>query len=545
MPEQFTAEERKVLSQFVTSLDSDVFALRNLPEVVMGALFSRYSRSPKSLRRTLLDEFIKNKDSGFEEIVGARREGTENQMVATQKAEEFYDRVLVGYGDDSVAELGGAHLAVENVSNIATKFIEDARLGISPLEKSTRYIYFNEKQDGKYRYLREKTLVESRHAQPYEETCDLLFDTYAGLMLPMSEWLEKKFPRDEKTTSERAYASTIRAKTCDVLRGLLPASTLTNVGLFGNGRSFEYLLLKMYASELAEVRSAAAAMHAELRKVIPSFVKRADDEFGRPHQEHIKRTRASLKEYSKALQGKDAQAGQENDEVTLTDYDNDAEQKIVSALLYSNSQLPLAQIKAKVRQMPQEQRRGIIESCWKSRGNRRHKLPRGFENAQYTFDVCANFGCYRDLHRHRILTQERQLLSTRHGYDLPPELKTAGLHVKFEEAMKAASEAYEKIAAEFPNEAQYVVPLAYRLRWYITLNAREAAHLIELRSMPQGHEDYRRVVLKMHAEIRRVHPWMADAMKFVKTEGIALERLEAEKFQDKMAAGVERKWGRK
>jgi thymidylate synthase ThyX len=172
-------------------------------------------------------------------------------------------------------------------------------------------------------------------------------------------------------------------------------------------------------------------------------------------------------------------------------------------------------------------------------------LPRAFENASYTFDVCTNFGCYRDLHRHRVLTQERQLLSTRHGYDLPPELKQAGLEKKFEAAMKAAADAYEEIAADMPNEAQYAVPLAYRLRWYITLNAREAAHLIELRSMPQGHEDYRRVVLKMHAEIKRVHPWMAEAMKFVKAEGAPLERLEAEKFQDKQIAEVEKKWGRK
>ncbi|MFH1106568.1 MAG: FAD-dependent thymidylate synthase [Candidatus Micrarchaeota archaeon] len=538
--EEYTAEDKKVLSQFVTSLDSDVFALRNLPEVVMGALFSRYSRSPRSLRRILLDEFIKDKQSGFTDIVG-RREGTENQMVATRKAEEFYDRVLVGYGDDSVAELGGAHIAVENVSNIATKFIEDARLGISPLEKSTRYIYFNEKEGGKYRYLRERTIMESRHAKIFEQTCDLLFDTYAELMPKVSEWAEKKFPK-ETGVSDRAYSSTIRAKTCDILRGLLPASTLTNVGLFGNGRSFEYLLLKMYASDLAEVRGTAALMHGELRKVIPSFVKRADDEFGLQHQQHIRRTRSALREYARTLGT--AKAGTAN-EVVLVDFDAGAEEKIVSALLYAQTGMPMAEIRGKVKATPAEERRGIIEACWKSRGNRRHKLPRGFENAYYTFDVCANFGCYRDLHRHRVLTQERQLLTTRNGYDMPPELKDAGLEKKFVEAMNSAKEAYEKIAVEMPNEAQYAVPLAYKLRWYITLNAREAAHLIELRSMPQGHEDYRRVVLKMHGEIRRAHPWMADAMKFVKTEGMALGRLEAEKSQDKQIDDVERKWGRK
>src|SRR3989338_2309393 len=251
--QQMTGEEIKILSQFCTNMDKPVFALRNLPEVVKGALFSRYSRAPYSLRMTLLREFIQKPEMGFSEIVNFQIDRGADEIVAIKKAEEFYDRVLVGYGDDSVAELGGAHIACENVSNIASKVLEDSRIGISPLEKSTRYVYFDEKDGGKYRYYIGKDMLGSKHADIYIETCNGLFDSYAKLVEPTKKWLMEKFPRAEE--SERAYNSTIRAKACDILRGFLPASTLTNVGLFGNGRSFEYLITKMSAHELLEVRS--------------------------------------------------------------------------------------------------------------------------------------------------------------------------------------------------------------------------------------------------------------------------------------------------
>ena len=222
-------------------MDSGCFVLINLPEAVKGALFSRYSRSSKSLRRVLLDEFILNPETGFAEIVGQVTNQGESQLVATKKAEDFYDRVLVGYGDDSVAELGGAHLACENISMVLTKIMQDARIGISPLEKSTRYVYFDQKEDGKYRYHREEKIMQSKFANEYLRVCDLLFDTYALLIPQIAKIEQEKFPREE-TVSERAYASTIRAKVCDILRGILPASTLTNAGFFGNGRAFEYLL---------------------------------------------------------------------------------------------------------------------------------------------------------------------------------------------------------------------------------------------------------------------------------------------------------------
>src|SRR6266508_406535 len=252
--DRFTEAERALLAPFVTDLDAPIFGLRNLPEVVKGALFSRYSRTDKSLRRILLDEFIQAPESGFAAIVGAVRDAQRapggEQIVAVRQAEAFYERVLIGYGDDSVAELGGAHVACEGVSNIAAKALEDSRIGISPLEKSTRYVVFNRKVEGRYRYLREPRIMESRHAVRYEAALDSLFDTYSTLLEPTIAAVRARTPRDE-ATSERAYNSATRAKACDLLRGLLPMATLTNVGLFGNGRAFEYLLTKLYAARRA------------------------------------------------------------------------------------------------------------------------------------------------------------------------------------------------------------------------------------------------------------------------------------------------------
>ncbi|MBR9706768.1 thymidylate synthase, partial [Candidatus Pacearchaeota archaeon] len=288
--DELTTEEKEILKPFMTNLDKPIFCLVNLPEVVKGALFARYSRSPNSLRRVLIDEFIKEPETGFGDLVNLDAKDTHNQIVAINKAEKFYERMLIGYGDDSVAELGGAHMAVEQVSQIAAKFIESSRIGISPLEKSTRYVWFDKKIDGKYMYYRPKKLMDSKLADLYVETCNLLFNTYSKLIPKMTVFFKELYPK-EPDISERGYESTIRAKACDVLRVFLPAATITNLGLFGNGRAFEYLLLKMYSSELDEIRDAAACMHEELNKTIPSFVRRSNDEmFGLSHQEFLKET---------------------------------------------------------------------------------------------------------------------------------------------------------------------------------------------------------------------------------------------------------------
>lgn len=536
--EEFSEEEKKMLAPFMTNLDKPIFVLVNLPEVVKGALFSRYSRTSKSLRRVLLDEFILQPETGFNTIVGhAEAKGVE-QTVAIKKAEEFYDRVLVGYGDDSVAELASCHIAIENLSIVATKFIQDARIGFSPLEKSTRYVYFDQQLDGKWLYYREPVIMQSKHANAYTATCDKLFEMYAKLIPKISGWVMERNPQGD--ASERAYKAATRAKTCDILRGLLPASTLTNMGAMGNGRAFEYLITKMYASDLAEMNEIASAMHGELEKVIPSFVKRAGEKYGKEMQGYIGANENNMRQLSAQYESKPT-----NDAtLTLVEYDADAQNKIVAYCLYQYTSLPLAELKRRIANMPQEEKEKILASYVGQRQNRRQKPGRAFENTYYTFDILANFGAYRDLQRHRVITQERQLISCKHGYTMPTEITEAGYENEYRDVMELAKQTYGEINVDMPKQAQYVVPLAYKIRWYFAMNLREAFHLCELRSMQQGHPDYRKIAQGMYSEINRVHPSFGKFMNFIDMKEYGMERLESEKKLDKKLEEMEKKYSK-
>jgi thymidylate synthase ThyX len=542
--DRFGEHERALLAPFVTDLDAPIFGLRNLPEVVKGALLSRYSRTDKSLRRILLDEFIQAPESGFAAIVGSHAPGAE-QMVAVRQAEAFYERVLIGYGDDSVAELGGAHVACEGISNIAAKALEDSRLGISPLEKSTRYVVFNRKLDGRYRYAREPQIMASRHAGRYEQALDGLFEAYSALLEPTIAAVRAGTPREEGT-SERAYNSATRAKACDLLRGLLPMATQTNVGLFGNGRAFEYLLTRLYASPLDELSALAADMQRALDALIPSFVKRASTERGRAHQAYLRGMRkrvATLLDERRKTKDENAvfadhssfvlgPSSSVDEGVTLVEYDPDAEAKTVAAILYPHTDLPLAQVRELAGRLNAEERLAVIRAYVGERGSRFHRPGRAFEEPYYSFDILADLGAYRDLQRHRILTQDRQRYTVRHGYVTPPELEDAGLAAGYAGALERAAEAAEAIAADLPEQAQYAVPMAFRIRWRVKLNLRAAYHLAELRSAPQGHPAYRQVAQAIYAQIRAVHPALAEGMRFVDMGDYALERLDAERRLD-------------
>ncbi len=527
--EHFTPEETARLQSFVTNIDRPVFCLRNLPEVVKGALFSRYSRSAKSLRRVLLDEFLNEPESGFAAIVATSAQHATDQLIAVRQAEAFYDRVLIGYGDDSVAELGGAHLACEGVSNIAAKLLEDSRLGLSPLEKSTRYVRFDLPGPDGYAYVREPAIMASPFAARYTATMDHLFATYSALLPQAQAWLHSRLPRDP-AVAPQAHANAIRAKALDILRGLLPLATRTNVGLFGNGRAFEYLLVKLAASPLAEARHLGEAIQAELDQVIPSFVKRAKSERGKAYSSYL----AANRERVAALAAQIDPAGLPRDaseppvEVQLVEFDPQAEQKVVAAMLYPHLDVPLATVRALVDRMPDAERAAIIAAAIGDRASRFHRPGRAFEEAYYTFDMLADIGAYRDLQRHRVLTQERQAFTVDHGFVLPPELEAMGVADQYRAAMEQAAELVVAMRATLPHEAQYAIPFGFRVRWRMTLNLREAYHLIELRSARQGHPAYRRIAQAMFRAIQAVHPTLASGMRFVDHDTYDLERLAAE-----------------
>ena len=554
MNAEFTADEAARLRPFFTNLDRPTFGLK-LPQEVAGALFSRYSRSTKSLRRTFLDEFLGDPELGLKELLGAQSAASDDSA-ALKKARAFYERVLVGYGDDSVAQLGGAHLACENISNVAAKLLEDARIGIAPLEKSTRYVRFDQKDAGRnYLFYREPKIMASRHRETYLETMNLLFDTYSRQMEPMLASIAKALPieqlevRDPTTGkalayaeaknddrlrrwAETAYRATVRAHACDVLRSYLPAATLTNVGMFGVGQAFEYLISKFYSHDLSEIKELGGAMHGELNHLIPSFVKRAQS------NEYIAGTNAAAKALATRYMTMAPSAAGEP--VTLIDYDTAAEEKVIAAILYANARHPLEQLRQIAAAMSADERRRILAEHFAKRRHRRDKLSRAFENVYYTFDILGNLGLYRDLQRHRILTQERQDFTTAHGYDTPPEIEEAGFKNEFDACMKRAADLYDRIDADLPSEAQYVVPFAYKIRWYMKMNLREALHMVELRTMPQGHPDYRFICQEMWRKIQDVHPALAEAGKFIDWQKYRLGRLQSEMRTEFKKSAMER-----
>lgn len=532
-PTEFSDAERAVLAPFVTDLDAPIFGLRNLPEVVKGALFSRYSRSEKSIRRILLDEFINLPESGFAALVANAQSAGMEQLVAVTQAEAFYDRVLVGYGDDSVAELGGAHVACEEISNVAAKFIEDARIGVSPLEKSTRYVNFSQKINGQYRYVREQHIMQSRWAVAYEAAMDGLFDTYVQLLEPTIAWVRARTPRDAQT-SERAYNSATRAKAFDLLRGLLPMATRTNVGVFANGRAFEYLITRLGSYELAEMQQVSTQLQHALDQLIPSFVKRAKTPRGAAMRTYMADIRGTLATSASTIPARPATPA--TPQVTLVAYDDDALVRVASAALYPYTTQSLTDVIAYVAQLPPTAQVAIIDQAAGERSVRFHKPGRAYEEAHYTFDIIADIGAYRDLQRHRILTQTRQAFGVDIGYMVPPELRDAGLAGTYCAAIERASDFVRQSRAELGDASQYAVPMACLMRWRITLNLREAYHLCELRSSPQGHPTYRAVAQQIYRAIQAVHPELVSAMRFVDLNDYELERLDAERKLDKKLA---------
>jgi thymidylate synthase ThyX len=536
--EAFSADERRALDPYFTNLDRPVFALRNLPEVVKAALFARYSRSPKSLRRLFLDEFLTAPDGlGRGPLPGLPETATgEGTGVGIARSEKLFARVLAEYGDDSVAQLGGAHVAVEGASNLLTKVLEWGRL-MAYLEQSTRYIPYTQRDGDRWRYHLPAELADARLRQRVMTVLDGAFATYARWLDPAIAYFKQQLPPADSAGG--AYQATARAQALDALRGLLPAATTSNVGIFGSGQGFEMLLLRMRAHPLAEVRACAEAMRAELDQVIPAFLTRLDrPERGGVWNEYLAATRAASERIAAQLLG--AEVPEARPEVTLTDFDPDGEVKVVAAALYAVSALPDDQLLAKARALSAEQRAAVLRAYVGERQNRRHKPGRAFERTAYRFDVLADYGAFRDLQRHRLLSLEWQRLSPDFGYLTPAAVHALGAAAEWDEAMHAGAELYRAIAdAGWIEVAPYVLPMAYRVRFYMELNAREAMHLIELRSTPQGHPAYRRVAQRMHRLIAEQagHRAIAAAMRFVDHSQAEQGRLAAEQASEQKRQG--------
>ena len=518
--ERFDDDEADVLRRYFTNLDGPVFALVNLPEVVKGALFARYSRSSKSLRRLFLDEFVGDLDTSGDHSVDA--------TMGLRRAEQLYQRVFYEYGDDSVAQLGGVHLACEQASNLLTKVLEWGRL-MAYLEQSTRYVPYDTRLGGRYRYYRDPEVLGSQLGGRYVADLDALFDTYSALVPVMERYYRETIPK-EGSDSDFAYRQAVRAKAFDAVRGLLPAAALSNVGIYGTGQGYEALLLRMRASPLPEARAYAGLMLVELRKVIPSFLTRVDrPERGGEWSAYLEATATATAEVASRLMG-DLRP-EPRPAVTLVDFDPDAEDKLLAAMLYAHVDLPEDQVLARVRALSADDRRSLVRAYVGERRNRRHKPGRALERVGYRFDVLSDYGAFRDLQRHRMLTIQWQPLTPRHGYVLPPDVHDAGHGGDFDDAMARSADLYDALAPGCAVQAPYVVALAYRVRYSIDMSAREALHMLELRTAPAGHPAYRQVCQEMHRLIAEQagHRVVADMMTFVDHSFGGLERLEGER----------------
>jgi thymidylate synthase ThyX len=496
--ESFTEEERRLLSPHVTNLDRPVFALVNLPETIKGALFARYSRYPGTLRRLYLDEFAADVPDG-----GRPFEGEEGERAAG-----LYERVFMGYGDDSIAQVGGAHVACEWVSNVLTKVLQRGRLA-AYLEQSTRYIPYDQPlPDGGYRFYRDDELGPT-----YAAAMGELFAIYSRSLAQVHEWAAERWPRGDEP--EAAWERSIKAKALDLLRGLLPASTLSHVGIFASGQAYEGLLLRMLASPLPEARHFATMILEELKKVMPSFVARVErPERGGEWISYLERRREAAERWVSRL-GLDRPEGSDAPSVELVEVEG-SEDELIGASLFESAAEPERSILDRVRALPPDERAEIIADLAGERPNRRHRPGRGWEAVRYRFEIVSDYGGFRDLQRHRMLTCQWQRLSPDLGAGIPDEVREAGAGDEYERALEVSRAEYERLANSGLREAApYALCLGYRIRYLLDLNAREAMHLIELRSGREGHPTYRAVAQAMHERIASVHPAIAAAMTHV------------------------------
>jgi len=534
--EKFTESETGVLQRFFTNTTGPVFGLTNLPEVVKGALFARYSRSSKSLRRLFLDEFYESPEVGIGSIATALDSG--DSAVQLEHAEALYQRVFTQFGDDSVAQLGGVHLACEQASNVLTKVLEWGRLA-AYLEQSTRYIFYDKQLGDRYRYHTPPEIIEVGLADTYGAEIDSLFESYSSLTDQLTRYYESLHPREASDTNY-VYRSTIRAKVCDDLRGLLPAATISNVGIYATGQSYEMLLLRMRSSPLAEVREYAELMLVELRKLIPAFLRRVDiPERGGAWSAYLADTAHAIEAAAAPL----AVPTEPRPEVTLVEFDPEAELKITAAALYAVTDAPDDALLSLVRTLPATERERLFSAYVGERANRRHRPGRAMERADYRFDILCDYGIFRDLQRHRMMTLEWQALGTSHGYITPDSIIDLDIAPTWEAAMERAGDHHrDLLEAVGRGPAQYAVPLAYRIRFFMQMNAREAFHLLELRTVEGGHPGYRRVCQEMHRLIREEagHTLIADAMQFVNHDTYSLGRLDSERHAEarRAAAGI-------
>ena len=511
-PHGWSERDLHFLRPFATNSDGLVSVLRNLPPEIVGALCSRASRAQGSLLEILLKEYIYPIIDGDDQTLAEELETTVRflnehgfqRILNNHRAQKFYAKWLSQYGDDSIAQMTGTHVVVWGLSQVAMKFVEDQRVGLEPIEKSTRYVNFGNKVGGRYLYYVPKPDLDRLDLlSEYTSTMDHLFDTYVGLLDPLGSWLRTHYDESDTILEKKAF---------DTLRGLLPMATLSQVALRGNAQSFEYLLNRTARHSLGELRWFSRALKTELDQEIPSLLLRLADAKSKDYQEYLTARHTNVRAVVSESLGNTPDRSVESaiePEVRLVEHDPDGELKVLTAILFEHSHMGWPEALAAVGRMSDEEKGDLLARYMAGRPARWYKVGRALESSYLRFEILVDIGSYRDLHRHRMMTQERQLFSTHHGYDVPPELTESGLENEYSEALELAAELFDRVEQHDPDLAQYVVPLAYRIRFYQWQNFRQFFWETELRTISQGHPTYRKVEQEKYRLVRDRFPLLS------------------------------------
>lgn len=504
---ELSEEDRALVSPFFTNLDESVFGITFLPPEVVGALCSRTSRAKDDLRVIFLKEFMKpflNEESDYSKSLKALvqffKENPIEVIFSNPKAREFYITWLAQYGDDSIAQMAGGHLVFTGISQVAIKHIQDMRVGIAPIEKSTRYVDYSTKINGSYRYYTDPTLAEIGLGEEYKEVMDMLFETYTQLMAEYLQYLKVKFPNEEERV--------LKTKAFDTLRTLLPVATLSQVAFFSNGQSFEYMVNRCLDHHLGEIRWAGQKSYEELSKFIPAFLRRTYTEPALNYRKYLSGRSERVRQAISEVGWKQEQASKEMP-VKLLEFDADGENKIIAGLIFKETNESFEMVLGKVHDLSESQKEEILKAALKDRTAKYYKVPRAFEQTFLRFEILMNIGAWRDLHRHRMHTQERQLFTVRNGFDVPEDLKEAGLDGRFVVAIKKAEDLFLKVEKHDRDLAQYCVTLAHRIRFVQYQNMRSFFWEAELRTIAQGHPDYRNIEKEKIKLVQKLYPMLS------------------------------------
>lgn len=515
--EEWSDEERFLLEPFFTNLDGHVTVIRNLPPELVGALCSKASRATGSLIRVFLNEYLKPILQGEDKklakdlkaFVAMFREYSPDKVLNNQLARKFYVRWLAEFGDDSIAQMTGVHVNLLYVSQVAMKFIEDQRIGLEPIEKSTRYVNYGQKINGRYLYFipfsEWRLLGNSEHindSKLYKAALDNLFDVYNLLVPRLTEWLKKNY--DEKS-------SVLEKKAFDTLRGLLPMATVSQVAFRGNAQAWEYVVNRTAQHPLGEIRLISSALEEELNLEIPSLMARLKEEKSKSYQNYLADRREKAKKIAKTYASSTFVYAPD---VALIEYEPDVEDKILAGIMFPYSNECWSSIIERVKSLSYGEKEKTFDDYFAGRTERWYKVSRAFENSYLRFEIVVNAGAYRDLHRHRMHTQDRQYFTINHGYDVPEEVVSAGMETEFRAALDSVKPLFIMLNEKYgPELAQYVVPMAYRMRFYQWQNFRQFFWESELRTISQGHPDYRTIEQMKFKLVKEKFPLLAKYMK--------------------------------